>query len=267
MHTNRHPVVQHGFTLIELSMVLVIIALLTGGIFMAQSLIRQSQLRAVATEFDTYRKAIGEFRDKYYGLPGDITTAEGIWGADAGCPGTSSTTVVKTATCNGDGNGSIGSSTSSGLLSNQHEWFRAWQQLSNAGLMNGKFTGAPGDKSLSAALPKVNVPESKLIGAGWTLNFMLLNSNSMLWADQYGHLLNLGAAVEGDYTRGAIMTPDEAVNIDTKIDDGKPGTGIIRAWRTTILSDCTKNDNAQSGAIYNGTFQDRACSLVFLLGY
>lgn len=258
---------RQGFTLIEFSMVLVVIALLAGGIFMAQTLIRQSQIRSVASEFDTTKKAIAEFRDKYMGLPGDITTAESIWGADSGCPGTSDTNSFKTVTCNGDGSGTIGNSSMSGALSRQFEWFRAWQQLSNAGLIRGSFTGAPGAGSASQAIIGVNVPTSQLSGAGWTLNYMLLNSDSMMWADQYGHVLNLGGYVTNDYTRGAILLPEEALSLDTKIDDGSPGRGFVRAWRTSMLSNCTNTDTSQDAALYNATYNEPACALVFILGY
>lgn len=258
---------QQGFTLIEFSVVLITISLLIGAIFMAQTLIRQSQLRSVANEFDTTRKAINEFRDKYMGLPGDITTAEAIWGADSGCPGTSSNTTLKIATCNGDGNGTIGSSDASGSFSNTTEWFRAFQQLSNSGFIRGMYSGAPGDGSLIEAMIGINVPKSRVSGAGWTLNFMLLTSDGSMWADQYGHLLNFGAAVEDDFTRGKILTPEEAINLDNKVDDGKPGRGFIRAWNESMLPDCTTDDSSQDDARYNTLFTERACALVFLLGY
>lgn len=256
-----------GFTLIEFSMVLIIIGLLAGGIFMAQTLIRQSELRGVANEFDTMRKSIMEFRDKYRGLPGDITTAEAIWGADAGCPGTSSNTTPKIATCNGDGSGTVGSSSGAGVMGDQKEWFRAWQQLANAGFIRGSYSGAAGDASVSEAVVGVNVPSSQVSGAGWTLNYMLMSTNGMLWKDQYGHLLNFGAYSKGDYTRGAILTPEEAIHLDSKIDDGSPGRGFIRSWRTAILPDCTTDESSQDAVRYNTTFTERACSLVFLLGY
>ncbi len=263
----KHSKNSHGFTLIELSMVLVIIALLSGGIFMAQSLIRQAQLRGIAMEYDRTKKAIEEFRDKYMGLPGDITNAESIWGSDAGCPGTSSNTSRKQLTCNGDGSGTIGSSSQTGQLSNQTEWFRAWQQLANAGLIQGTYTGAPGAGGTSESIIGINVPASQLAGAGWTLNYTLFNTDGMMWSDNYGHVLNFGSYTSGDFTRGPAMSPEEALSFDTKIDDGYPGLGSVRAWRSSMMPNCTTNDNSQQGAAYDGTYKDRACALVFILGY
>jgi prepilin-type N-terminal cleavage/methylation domain-containing protein len=257
---------KNGFTLIEMSMVLLIISLLVGAIMLGQTLIRQAQLKSVATEYDVNLKALKEFRDKYFGLPGDITNAESIWGSDASCPSTAYNTIPKTATCNGDGNGTIGSSDVNGSLSSPNEWYRAWQQLSNAGLVKGTFTGAGGPGGAAEAVIGVNVPASQLSGAGWSLTYFLLNTTGMLWADQYGHVLHLGGFQSGTFSRGTILTPEEAMSLDMKIDDGKPGRGLVRVWRSTMQPDCTTADSTQDLANYNGDFTERACSLIFILG-
>ena len=67
---------QTGFTLLELSVVLIIIALVAGGIVVGQSLIRSATLRSVMGEYDHYLKAVQEFQDKYLALPGDMPNAE-----------------------------------------------------------------------------------------------------------------------------------------------------------------------------------------------
>lgn len=45
---------RHGFSLVELSIVLVILGLLVGGVLTGQSLIRAAELRSVSTEFQKY---------------------------------------------------------------------------------------------------------------------------------------------------------------------------------------------------------------------
>ncbi|PZU43073.1 MAG: prepilin-type cleavage/methylation domain-containing protein, partial [Sphingomonas sp.] len=65
----------HGFSLVELSIVLVILGLLTGGILGGQSLIRAAEIRSIGVDFNRFSTATYTFRDKYMGLPGDITNA------------------------------------------------------------------------------------------------------------------------------------------------------------------------------------------------
>lgn len=243
-----------GFTLLELAVVLVIIGLVIGGVIAGRALVRASETRSMIGEYDSYVKAIQEFQDKYHALPGDMSTANGYW---------------SNAT-NGDGSGTIGSSTGAGVLSSQSEWFQAWLQLADAGFVQGSFTGTHGGGGNSEATIGTNVPASKLDGGGWTINYYLNTTGGAMWPDQYGHLLNFGGQVSANYTIGGILRPDEAESIDQKLDDGMPGTGKVRAWRTGVLPNCTNETapyNTQTTAIYNTGYTSQACSLVFLLGF
>jgi prepilin-type N-terminal cleavage/methylation domain-containing protein len=81
-----------GFTLIELSMVLIIIGLVSGVIVVGRDLIHTAELRADITMTRDVSLAISAFRLKYNCLPGDCDTAsEKLTGA-----------------FDGDGNGAIG---------------------------------------------------------------------------------------------------------------------------------------------------------------
>ncbi len=61
-----------AFTLIELSIVLVIIGLKVGGVLVGRDLINASYVRAQITQIEKYNQAVNTFRDKYSELPGDI---------------------------------------------------------------------------------------------------------------------------------------------------------------------------------------------------
>ena len=128
----------NAFSLVELSIVLVILGLLTGGILAGQNLIRASELRAVITEFQNYNTAVNTFRDKYFALPGDMRNATAFWGDQAtGTESCSDGSVPDgtPGTCNGDGNGNITSA--AGVI----EYLRFWQHLSLSGLIEGSYTG------------------------------------------------------------------------------------------------------------------------------
>jgi len=62
---------QKGFTLVELSIVLVIIGLLIGGILAAQSMINTTRIQAFTRQIGQFDAAVANFGDKYGGIPGD----------------------------------------------------------------------------------------------------------------------------------------------------------------------------------------------------
>lgn len=64
---------KNGFTLVELSIVLVIIGLLIGGILVAQSLIDSAKINAQVRQIQQYDIAVSNFKERYRGLPGDST--------------------------------------------------------------------------------------------------------------------------------------------------------------------------------------------------
>ena len=99
----------HAFSLVELSIVLVILGLLVGGILGGQSLIRAAELRSVAVDKDKFTTAINAFRVKYSAIPGDMTNATDYWGTFS----TDNITCAYdlhpgTQTCNGNGNAKVG---------------------------------------------------------------------------------------------------------------------------------------------------------------
>ncbi|PZP86906.1 MAG: hypothetical protein DI582_01245 [Azospirillum brasilense] len=262
---------RHAFSLVELSIVLVILGLLTGGILGGQSLIRAAELRSAAADMQRYQSAMYTFRDKYLGLPGDITNAEQFWGTDPdGCPIHTNWSVKKSATCNGNGNGQVTSG----------EMFRAWQQLANAGLIEGSYTGVPGPNNSGTCTNidheiGVNVPAARLKPAGFGLltysgGYVAPGAVSFQFEGNYSNTLILGASTTSCETAGPIMKPEEAWNIDTKMDDGKPGMGKL-VTRTSlpvggpgVMPNCNDGDNTMAAsAQYRLDFNGVNCSLLF----
>lgn len=245
---------EQGFTILEISIVLLIAGLLVAGVFVGQDLIRSSQLQRVLGEYDSHTRVIQQFQDKYAAMPGDMSTASSVWSDQT----------------NGDGDGRIGSVSdiTDGTLSDQAEWFRAWRHLARAQLISGVFTGTTGGAGAQDAIPGTNVPASQLSDAGWTLNYYLQTStDTSLWGDDYGHMLWFGGYSSNNFTNGVALTPAEAYNLDLKMDDGKPGTGNIRAWRTGHHANCTTSDSSQENAVYYEVYTGTACALGFITGF
>ncbi|PZP84317.1 MAG: hypothetical protein DI582_09180 [Azospirillum brasilense] len=229
---------QRGFSLVELSIVLVILGLLTGGILGGQSLIRAAEMRAVSTEYNRYVAAAQTFRDKYFALPGDMTNAQSFWGVAHATPATCRTTVgTGTQTCNGDGDGSITPNTAPG----SNESFRFWQHLANAGLIEGTYSGVR-DGTTVFATTATNAPRSKTSNGLWyIMNFGIDEGSppASQFAIPYDNTFMLGGLSADAASRTPIFKPEELWNIDTKMDDGRPAQGKVIARTTSTVSRCT----------------------------
>lgn len=96
-----------GFTLLELSIVLIIIGLVAAGIFVGQEMIEQARIRAFISQVGAYKVATYTFRTKFGEWPGDFDAAEQLWGTESGSCPTATDATPHQATCNGDGNGNF----------------------------------------------------------------------------------------------------------------------------------------------------------------
>lgn len=232
---------QSAFSLVELSIVLVILGLLTGGILAGQSLIKSAEIKNIESQAGKAATAINTFRDKYFGLAGDITNATAFWGEQdpdaVTCASAPSTTVQ---TCNGDGNGRI-ENLGTGSTS-RYESFRGWQQLANAGLIVGKFSGVQNGGTNTTA--GVNVPTVNRTNVG--IHFYYDDGSGSIYriTKPAGHYLNIGASSNGVVLQNAALTTTESYFFDIKNDDGLPHTGRIRSFGNNAWNpDCIVSTN------------------------
>ncbi len=247
----------NAFSLVELSIVLVILGLLVGGVLAGQSLVRASELRSITTQQGNITAAYYAFRDKYFAIPGDITNATNFWGTDTGgCASWYQSWTPHTSTCNGNGDGQI--------EANQFirsERFRAWQHLANAGMIEGKYNGLPccNDVSEGYAQTGLNTPAGKLADSRWTIFYQPAKSGDSDFFDGiYGNMMQFDTSTAG------VIKPDEQWTIDTKMDDGNPTQGKVRAFKKSsgYGANCTTTDT--SAAAYDLSSTNKTCRILVI---
>lgn len=174
---------QSAFTLIELSIVLVIIGLVIGGVLVGKDLIKSAELNKLITEIQRYEAARITFRTKYNCLPGD-------------CNGASSLGLGSS----GNGNGYVDH-----YAANDETWL-FWQHLASTKLIGGNFTGTNGPANSSDAVVNVNVPESAIANVGYGVYCRMPTFTS--WLTQFGlprSLFDMTYVVAG-MTRPTILS-------------------------------------------------------------
>ena len=232
---------RQGFTLIELSIVLVIVALLIGGILTGQDLMQASRLQAVVKDATDIRDAFHTFKDKYGAYPGDLSNAKDLW---SGC------VDMGGNPCNGDGDGQIWCCSTSSFMS---ERVRAWQHLSFSGIIPGKYDG-----TYATLTPDVNVYRSPLEGYFWLPG----------WWTTFNHSNNF-IAMAGVSGTGPALTATDAKSIDQKVDDGIAFRG--RMFGVSDSTDtsfgCPFYDAGKSGnpapQDYNVSHSAKECNIRF----
>ncbi len=220
---------KNGFSLLELSIVLVIIGLIAGGIVAGSSMIRAAEIRAIITQQEQILVSAYTFKEKYLGMPGDLTNAYRFWSTDARCAADQVVTSADDTGCNGDGDGLI-----------DHwvgEHFTAWMHLSLAGLINGNYTGSFADR-YDYQIGE-NIPESKISGGAWLFydsapDNQNYTSGSKFSSEKNSLMIN-----------PPITNTQENYTIDKKLDDGKPGLGKVTSHTYCNISDNQDTDSAE----------------------
>lgn len=177
-----------GFTLIELSVVIVIIGLIVAGVTAGASLVEQAKQRQVIFKLDEYRSGVNKFFLVYNQLPGDFNLATSYWSDVA----------------DGDSDGNLEYS----------EGPHAFEHMKLANIIEGNFDGT------NRPTPLINAENENV-----RYHF---DNNDTWYQNVLDNVNILAIARNGccGYN-GAAVNVIFAEKIDRKIDDGAPRTGKV----------------------------------------
>lgn len=207
-----------GFSLVELSIVVIIIALIITGILSAKSLITQTALNSVIREMQTAQTSYNNFFLRYEAKPGDFANASNFW---SNCADTN-------ADCNGNGNRIIEYSTqtidANGVGDEVVRVYRHFSlaNMSNSAGGNQLLHGVSGGNLVVGS----DVPGSKLPGMGYFIAGPIADiGNGSAFAspwlgDNKTNAVYIGAKKAGNGLVFSSLTAEDAFSIDKKIDDG-----------------------------------------------
>jgi hypothetical protein len=205
---------------------MIIIGLLIGGVLKGQQLITISKITSTISQVKGYQAAFHSFRDTYGGVSGDMANAEGrLAGCNAG----------NLNSCrNGTGNSLVGGPTTYWNLApfgvgDENPQF--WKHLALAGLITGvqqnAIAPAWGESHPGAAVGGGFTVIQSVTGG--TVRFGEVESGDGLYLKLTGSITTLPSGAHSFGMGSEAVLPHMAVQMDRKMDDGRPWTGNVRA--------------------------------------
>lgn len=213
---------QGGFTLVELSIVLVIIGLIVGGVLTGQDLINAARVRSTVSQVEQGSTAVNAFRTRFNCVPGDCARA----------------TALGLGNFQGDGDGLVEGLNTATTPQTQNTGYTNepvafWGHLSIANLIPvGILVGG----ATPPTVPALTATAANYTAPTWALNVSVIEAKmggvGMYPVTSQGTNYMLVGANDGNATYTAAtegLSTSDAFNMDTRIDDGNPDQGTVRA--------------------------------------
>ncbi len=274
----KHNHTSSAFTLIELSIVLVIISLIVGGVIGGKSLIHSTRLQSVLTDINGFQTASNTFLLQYDAYAGDFSEGYDYWsnGSNSIC-GTDATAHYG---CNGNGNGIIGDA---GGYRDLDEPLRFWKHLQLADIIQDNISYTGEYRNASTISPTTIPTSSYRDNTGYTIINPIMSTTTWdpdVFFGRSGAWIMLSTIEGGSHNNipiGYTATPADNAALDKKIDDGKPTTGNVITMRSWLDAEGTCTDPSTEGYSMDTTAPSNsigyavsnsgnACNPMFYLG-
>jgi len=222
-----------AFSLVELSIVLIIIGLLVAGVTSGSKLIKQAKINRVIAEVNDIISSAKVFQATYGQLPGDFDDATSFWSVY-------NSSSNPTGTVDGDGNGEITYTT---------EGRRFYHHMSLAEVYTGSYSSG----TTASWVAGTNVKASSYDPGVYGIYSPTLNGEAK------ANYFRLGQA-SGAGNNVGVVDVIFAYGIDRKMDDGEPSRGRVRVNSTGYSNDAVKPNGT---VCVNGNFTEVDLSYVF----
>lgn len=210
-----------GFTLVEISIVLVIVGLLIGGLLAAQSMIATARIGSHIRELNQYFIMMDMFKERYGTLPGDSSKFTDL---------------------------APGYGTRDNRRLGYFEESSVWVQLSEGGILKEPISNDCGNNSYGGGRPCVR--------SKWGRNTALMVTVPTVYSSTLpgpAFVVGYYQNTDGGYGAPKAYTVPEAIAIDSKMDDGLPGTGNVQTVYCAA-NPTTWNMSDTSSVLCNGLY-------------
>jgi prepilin-type N-terminal cleavage/methylation domain-containing protein len=260
---DKKVILNYGFTLVEMSIVILIIGLLISAITIGANLNSTATARSIISQYNNILSATKNFQINYQSYPGDIPNGLFFF------PNCNDQGV---SNCAGDGDNLIESTCSVCAPNYPNEAIAAFRQMSLAKMLNGNYLNVYG--ATQDFTGGINVPAVK----GINNSIFIYTTNAASFSVNQGGASNDGKinalalySITTGFTSNLgyyALTPQQAFIIDSKIDDGLPSTGDISGGSAvpgTLGSGCATNTVIPPVAsnYYNISSNQATCALYF----
>lgn len=240
-----------GFTLLELSIVLVVIGLISGVVMYGKDIIDAARVRALITQIERYNAAVNLFYARFSAFPGDYNGLTGVPGVDSNCSGDNNGDIYKTtgSPSNTHSSGVPSDLSSPGFAGTGREYLGVFNHLSALGLIEGYFDCTTTRTNLGKNFPYAGHNVGGLI-LYTGLRITPFDTSGTFTNQKFWHIGLDDTTSTSDFVFSNSLTQRQAFSIDQKIDapnGGSPVTGAVMAFASNGATNLENSPSANNG--------------------